>query len=227
LFDERRNKDNIEILKPNYYIKAGDYKESELTSAVYLEPWNGEVKLIPPVCNISSSKIIEKITSPEITEVCKFIFLDRYGTLMKDVPFLYDLEKVELLPGVENLKRLQDIGYKLVIVTNQQGIGLGYFPKEDFYEVNSRLFSLLSAHGLKISKVYYCPHSEADECDCRKPRTGMFKRAKKEMNVDFSKSYMIGDRETDMKAAKLAGVKGLLLKNNWEEIVNKIVNENQ
>lgn len=227
LFDERRNKDNIEILKPKYYIKAGDYKESELTSSVYLKPWGGETIIIPSVTDLSTTKIIEKITCPDNPESCRVIFLDRDGTLMENVPFLDDLEKVKLLPGVENLKKLQDIGYKLVIITNQQGIGLGYFPKEDFYEVNSRLFSLLSAHGLKISKVYYCPHSEADECDCRKPRTGMFKRAKKEMNVDFSKSYMIGDRGTDMKAAKLAGVKGLLLKNNWEEIVNKIYNENK
>jgi ADP-L-glycero-D-manno-heptose 6-epimerase len=216
LFDERRNKENIESIKPDFYIKAGDYCENELTSAVYLKPWNGQTVLIPVEENISSTKIIDKIKSLEsfenLKEPCKAVFLDRDGVINKEIHFLHEPEKFELLPGViEGLKKMQEKGYRLIVVSNQGGIGLGYFSKEDFFRVNSKMLKEFSEAGIGIDKIYFCPHSQSENCDCRKPKIGLFERSKKELNIDMKNSFMIGDRMSDIVAGKNAGVKTILI----------------
>ncbi|MBU3907527.1 MAG: HAD-IIIA family hydrolase [Nanoarchaeota archaeon] len=230
LFDERKNKDNLESLKPHLYIKAGDYKEEELTSAVYLEPWNGRVVLIPVKEQISTSSIIEKISilSKKNSEASAVsldnppqkksfaVFLDRDGVINEEVHFLHEPEKFKLLPNVaEALKKLKDMNYKLVIITNQGGIGLGYFTKEDFFKVNSEMFRQVSKEGIKIDKIYFCPHSLSENCDCRKPKTALFERAKKDLNIDVSKSFMIGDKTEDILAGKNAGTKTILVQTGY------------
>ena len=106
------------------------------------------------------------------------MLLDRDGTLIRDVPFLNDPAQVELLPGVgEGLAALQAAGFALAIVTNQQGVGLGYTTRQEMIAVNQRLFRELAPFGVLISRVYYCPHTAADHCDCRKPGTAMLRRA--------------------------------------------------
>jgi D-glycero-D-manno-heptose 1,7-bisphosphate phosphatase len=100
---------------------------------------------------------------------------------------------------------MQDLGYRLVIVTNQQGIGLGYFPEEDFFRVNSAMFRALNPHGIAISKIYFCPHSEADACQCRKPRTGLVKKAEKDLNLQLERCFFIGDRPEDIDTGRQAG----------------------
>jgi D-glycero-D-manno-heptose 1,7-bisphosphate phosphatase len=217
LFDERRNKVNIETLKPDFYIKAGDYKESELTSAKYLEPWGGKVILIPLEVNISTSSIIDKIQHlPSYTktqiEPGPAIFIDRDGVINEDTGFVHDPRKFTLLPNViEGLKKFQDMQYKLVIVTNQGGIGIGYYKEEDFFRVNGKMLNMFSANEIGIDKIYFCPHSRSEKCNCRKPRPGMLERGQRELNIDMSRSFMIGDNETDIKAGISAGVKTFLI----------------
>jgi len=243
LFDERRNKDNIEILKPDYYIKAGDYSKEELTSAVYLKPWGGEVILIKPKKGISSSKIVEKIVKLNKqsaknenvpTKMQPAVFLDRDGVINKEIHFLHEPEKFEFLPEViDAVKQIQNMHYRIVIVTNQGGIGLGYFTKEDFFKVNSKMLGEFSKNGINIDKIYFCPHSKSEKCNCRKPKTGMFDRAKKELNIDMKKSFTIGDMNSDIEAGKAAGTKTILVetghgksekKGNPDKIANNLQN---
>ncbi len=216
LLDDVRPLSQLERWKPDFYIKGGDYSGRPLRSAQAVKAYGGKVVMIPVNHLVSSSQIIGRVASaertalpesPEPTAYKGIVFLDRDGTLLKDVPYLSDPHDVELLPGVgEGLAALQQAGYRLVIVTNQQGIALGYFSTRDFIAVNAAMFRLLTPFGATISRIYYCPHSAADACDCRKPAPGMLRRALQEFGVSPEHCFMIGDRPADALAGTNAGV---------------------
>jgi D-glycero-D-manno-heptose 1,7-bisphosphate phosphatase len=146
---------------------------------------------------------------PERAAVQSFrglILLDRDGTLIRNVPFLHDPAKIEILPGViDGLLKLQAAGLRLAIVTNQQGIGLGYYTVQDFIAVNQRLLRELGSAGIRISKIYFCPHSLAEQCSCRKPATGMITRAMREFGIAPEQTFLVGDSDDDMQAGADAG----------------------
>lgn len=147
------------------------------------------------------------------TDKKKAIFLDRDGTLNVEVDYLHEREKMELIPGtVEALRILQDKGYLLIVVTNQSGVARGYFTMREVNEVNEYMEECLSKDGILIQKFYCCPHGANDQCNCRKPKTGLYEQAIKEYNIDASRSYLVGDKVTDILAAEPLGAKyGLLL----------------
>lgn len=223
LFDETNNNVNIEELKPDFYIKAGDYDKSKLSSAPIVEAYGGEIEIIKFEAGFSSTNIIDRVLdvhgakiniSPVDVKKEKkpAIFYDRDGTLNEHVEYLHEPEKFKLIEGAaEALKIAADAGYYNVIVTNQAGIGLGYFTKEDFYRVNRELFKAVSPKGGFIDRIYFSPHSKSDNTACRKPSTGMIDRAKEELNVDVENSYVIGDMSGDIKLAENAGCKGGIL----------------
>lgn len=223
IFDEQNNNKNIELLRPDLYIKAGDYDESKLSSAPLVKSYGGSVKIIAMEKGFSTSSIVEKIKDlegiPEHASIPKergekrpVIFLDRDGTINEEIEYLHEPSKVKILPGVINgLKKLKESGYSLIVVTNQPGIGLGYFTKEDFFRVNKEIFSRLSREGILIEKVYFSPYSKADNSSCRKPSTGLIERACEEMPIDLSKSFIIGDSSADIQLGKNAGIKTVLL----------------
>ena len=130
----------------------------------------------------------------------------------ENVHFLHEPEKFKFLPNViKGLKKIQDMQYKIVIVTNQGGIGMGYFSKEDFFRVNSKMLKELDANGIKIDKIMMCPHSQSVDCECRKPKTALFKIAKEDLNIDETKSFMIGDSSVDIQAGMAFGTKTVLI----------------
>lgn len=137
------------------------------------------------------------------------VFLDRDGTINEEVGYLGDPDKLVLIPGsAYALKRLKEAGFKLIVVSNQSGAERGFFTVEDVEKVNQRLIELLSKEGVFLDAIYYCPRLD---CDCRKPNTGMIKKAQKEHKVDPRTSYVIGDKVTDMKLAKNAGAVGIMV----------------
>ncbi len=217
LFDEDNNHVNINTLKPTYYIKAGDYNPETMTSTPIVEKHGGKAIIIPEVKGKSTTNIIKKILkvygpvgfAPDLKpKKSKVIFLDRDGVINEDVEYLHEPEKFKLCPNViEGLKMLQNQGYKLVIVTNQAGIGQGYFTKEDFYKINREMFKQVGPQGIKFSKIYYCPHSITENCNCQKPKTGMIERAQKDLNIEMEKSYIIGDTNKDIICGKNSGLK--------------------
>jgi len=107
---------------------------------------------------------------------------------------------------------MQDMEFKLVIVTSQGGIGLGYFTNEDFYKVNREMFKKFASYKIIIDKIYFCPHSKGDKCKCRKPETALFELAKKALCIDFKGSWMIGDKTSDIEAGRRIGLKTILIK---------------
>jgi D-glycero-D-manno-heptose 1,7-bisphosphate phosphatase len=138
------------------------------------------------------------------------IFLDRDGTLIKDVGYCSNPDDVELLEGVSKLlPKLKAVGFKLVIVTNQSGIGRGYFTEGDFWSVQHELEKQLGL-GV-IDATYFCADTPQNESERRKPNPGMLLQAARELGIDLKQSYMVGDKPSDAQAGIRAGVRGTIL----------------
>jgi len=140
------------------------------------------------------------------------VFLDRDGTLNEDPGYLKSPGDLKLLPGVAAaLARLKAAGARLVVVTNQSGVGRGFFTLKDLEAVHARLQGLLEGEDAALDAIYFCPHHPDDGCRCRKPGTGMVDRAVAELELDLKRSYLIGDHERDMQLAKAIGAKAVLV----------------
>ena len=151
----------------------------------------------------------------------KAIFLDRDGTINIDYGYIHDISKFTFIDrAIDGLKILRDMGYTLIIITNQSGISRGYYKLKDYEIVNKYMLDSLSKEGINISKVYMCPHQDKDNCNCRKPKLELFYRAIEEFNIDIKESYVIGDKERDLALCDKEDIKGILLSN---EINNKYI----
>jgi histidinol-phosphate phosphatase family protein len=147
----------------------------------------------------------------------KAIFLDKDGTVIKDVPYNVDPELIKLNDGVgETLSALKDAGYKLIVISNQPGISLGLFTCEALEKVSSTINELLKPYHVVIDGFFYCPHLPSDYCDCRKPAAALIFKAAREMKIDLSSSWMVGDILNDIEAGKRSGCKTILLDNGGE-----------
>ena len=142
----------------------------------------------------------------------KTIFLDRDGVINKEVNYLHKIEDFEFIEEVfETCFYLKNIGFEIIIVTNQSGISRGFYSENDFNVVNNWMINQFRENNITILDVFYCPHSNESNCECRKPKPGMLISAKKKHNIDMQKSWMIGDSERDITAASLAGIKNTIL----------------
>lgn len=142
------------------------------------------------------------------------VFLDRDGTLIHDAEYLSDPEGVRLLPGAgEAVARLNRAGIPVILVTNQSGIGRGYYTEDDFRAVQERVAEVLARQGARLDAVYHCPHAPGDPlpCECRKPEVGLFVRAAAEHGVDPARSWYVGDRVRDVIPAGRLGGTGILV----------------
>ena len=147
------------------------------------------------------------------------IFLDRDGTINVGVP-VYErvdsLDKVKLIPNVlEALKALATLDYGVFLITNQAGLAEGLITKKQFDEINNKVLELIAPSGIKILKTYICPHGEKDNCECRKPKPKLLLDAAKEYDVELAKSWMIGDRPSDVMTGINAGTKTILDKTGY------------
>ena len=137
----------------------------------------------------------------------KALFLDRDGIINVDHGYIYKIEDFEFVKGIFDLVKLfADAGYLIFVVTNQSGIGRGYYSEEDFTTLSDWIVEEFKKQELKIEKVYYCPHSPKDHCHCRKPQTGMIKQALSDYPIDLSNSWLIGDKQSDIDLALNAGL---------------------
>lgn len=147
------------------------------------------------------------------------VFIDRDGTLFKEVGYINHLSRVELLPrSAEAVRNLNEAGLKAVVVTNQAGVARGYFPESLVEAVHRKMHRLLAQEGARLDGVYYCPHHPEGldsryrrTCSCRKPAPGMLERASRELGIDLSRSYVVGDKITDIEMAHRVGARGVLV----------------
>lgn len=141
----------------------------------------------------------------------KAIFFDRDGVINKEKEYLYKIEDFEFVEGSFNtLKTLQEKGYLLFIITNQSGIARSYYTLEDFNKLNSWMLKEFEKEGIKISQVEFCPHVSSDNCSCRKPKIGMIDNILKNYEIDLENSWLIGDKDSDIKCAKNAKIKNTI-----------------
>lgn len=154
----------------------------------------------------------------------KAIFLDKDGTLVNDVPYNVDPDRITLSPNAaEGLRLFSRLGYTLLVVSNQSGVARGYFRESALERVWRRLDAMLAAEDVHIDGYYYCPHhvdgtvdAYVRDCDCRKPRSGMLRRAAAEHDIDLPSSWMAGDTLNDVEAGRRAGCHTILIDNGNE-----------
>ena len=152
------------------------------------------------------------------------LFLDRDGTLIPDTGYPDDPAAISLLPQVgDALASAVKKGYILVLITNQSGIGRGYFTLETAQSVNQRLAELLQAFDVEFSGIELCPHRPNEHCSCRKPEPAMILRAARKDGIDLARSYMIGDKESDVLAGQAAGCRTVLIGTNAESLADQQV----
>jgi D-glycero-D-manno-heptose 1,7-bisphosphate phosphatase len=153
----------------------------------------------------------------------KAVFLDRDGTINEEVGYLTSLEMLRLIPGVgAAIKRLNQAGFKVVVVTNQAGVARGYFTESLVKEANARLEQMLLDTGAKLDGIYYCPHHPTEgnspytvACDCRKPKIGLMNRAAQDIDIDIKNSYMVGDKWSDVELGQRAGSRTVLVRSGF------------
>ncbi len=147
----------------------------------------------------------------------KAVFIDRDGVINQDLgKYVTKPEEFVFLPNaIGALKRLYKSDYKVIVITNQGGIGKGLYTEDDVKAIHKKMHQLLEEQGVKIDGLYYCPHHPNDKCECRKPRLGMVNKAIKEHEIDTKKSFFIGDKTSDIKAGKDAGCKTFLVRTGY------------
>ena len=142
----------------------------------------------------------------------KTIFLDRDGVVNKEVRYLYKLSDFEFIDGIfDACLYFQKLGYEIVIVTNQSGITRGYYNENDYQKLTEWMLGQFNDNGINILDTFYCPHGPESLCECRKPKPGMLIEAKHKYNISMKDSWMIGDSESDIKAANAAGISNTVL----------------
>ena len=148
----------------------------------------------------------------------KVLFIDRDGVINKDPggwtehSYVTKWEEFHFLPGAkEALKLLTDNGYDIIVISNQGGVNKKFFSKTALDSVTQKMLQEIEAAGARIRKVYYCVHQDSDNCDCRKPKAGMFRQAERDLGIKAEGAYFIGDGKVDVEAGKIMGLKTALV----------------
>ncbi|WP_285905536.1 D-glycero-alpha-D-manno-heptose-1,7-bisphosphate 7-phosphatase [Pseudodesulfovibrio pelocollis] len=141
------------------------------------------------------------------------ILLDRDGTIIADKHYLSDPAGVELLSGaVQGLRRMRGLGRRLAVLTNQSGVGRGYYDEASVRACNARMAELLSAHGVELDGIFYCPHAPEDACGCRKPAPGLMEQAVAALGFDPRRAVVVGDKDVDMLLGRAVGATTILVR---------------
>ena len=149
----------------------------------------------------------------------RFVLIDRDGTLVVEKNYLSNPDELELIPGAaQALQRLQAAGWGLCVVTNQAGIGRGYFDLTDLEQVHRRLVEMLAQFNVTLDGIYFCPHAPDEGCSCRKPLPGMIHQAMATHGFDPREAWVIGDKEVDVGLGHAVGAKSILVRTGYGKL---------
>ena len=142
----------------------------------------------------------------------KAIFLDRDDTICEDAGYLSNPEQLKIFPfAAQAIRILNENDFLVILITNQSGIARGFFDENALREIHEKLISELAKENAKLDAIYFCPHKSEDDCNCRKPKTGMIEQATKDFEIDLQNSWMIGDKAIDVETGFNAGTKTVLV----------------
>lgn len=145
----------------------------------------------------------------------KVVFFDRDGVINKDTHYVYKINEFQFTESIfEICTHITNLGYKIIVITNQSGIDRGYFSDSEFNILNDWMVDKFYDNNIEILDVFYCPHLPDANCDCRKPKPGLINTAKSKYSIDHKNSWFIGDKEDDIKAANSANIFNTILVNN-------------
>lgn len=198
----------LSTLKPDVYANGVDWG-SDCIERTVVESYGGTLHIFSTEgTRRSSTDIIERAARSAELSAHRAVFLDRDGTLIENREgYLYKPEDVMFMPHViESLRKLEEAGYLLIVVTNQSGVGRGYFTEQAMEAMHAHITTELAREGITISAFYACVHHPDDGCTCRKPLPSMLIAAAEEHGVVLSKSWMVGDSCTDVEAGRHANV---------------------
>ena len=161
------------------------------------------------------------------------VFLDRDGTICEEVGYLSSPEQIRLIPGAgEAIRLLNEQGIKTVVVTNQSGIARGVFSEERLKEIHEELLRQIRAKGAFLDAIHFCPHHPTEgkgpyrrACDCRKPASGLIRRAAAELGIELERSYCVGDRLADLECGMRVGAKGILVLTGYGKRENSLISD--
>ena len=216
LFDSLTPIPLLAKIKPDIFFNVGEWG-ADCVEKKTVEDNGGSIQVFnfvePPTWSKSTTELLQRIAVSESKQVAKAIFLDRDGVLNENKNgYIYKWEDITIKPHViPTLKAFQKAGYKLIIITNQSGIARGYYTEQQMHKLHKRMLQYFSEQAITIDAVYYCPHGPHDRCECRKPNIGMLVTAAKEQNLNLSKSWFIGDSDTDVIAGRMANVKTIYI----------------
>ncbi len=149
----------------------------------------------------------------------KTIFLDRDGVINKEISYLHKIDDFKFIDGIfKTCLYFQNLGYRIIIITNQSGISRGYYTESDYQKLTQWMLEQFKCKNVNILDVFHCPHGPDSTCNCRKPKPGMFLKAKAIYNINMEDSWMIGDMEADVKAANSAGILNTILVRSGHKI---------
>jgi len=213
-FDTPTPVELIQAIRPDIYVKGGDYDMETLEETRVVRSWGGQSVAIPFVDGFSTTALVQRIRQPAPPILRKAAFLDRDGVINKDKAYVYRWDDFEFAPGaIEGMKLLQTLGYQLVVITNQSGLARGYYTDEQYQSLTRQMLDTLKNNGVNIAGVYHCPHHPNGirpalnvQCSCRKPEPGLILKAAQDLNISLAESLLIGDKPTDIQAARAAGL---------------------
>jgi D-glycero-D-manno-heptose 1,7-bisphosphate phosphatase len=155
------------------------------------------------------------VSRPENPER-RFVILDRDGTIIEERQYLSEPEQIALISGVAAaLRELRRMGFGLVVITNQSGIGRGFFDQSQLQRVHQRLAEMLQAEGIYLDGLYVCPHTPEDDCACRKPKLGLLQKAAEDLGFNMASSIVIGDKASDIEMGSTAGALTFLVRTGY------------
>ena len=212
IFDEINPISILEKVKPDIHCNGSDWGKHCIEREV-VEKYRGKIYVLKWQKGYSTTNLISKILDTYSRPPVKAVFLDRDGTINNNKDgYIHKIEDFEFIPNaLEGLKLLSKTDYKIIMVTNQSGIGRGFYTEKYLIKLHKWLLKKFGEENIRIDKIYYCPHTPDNRCSCRKPEIGMLMQAVEDYGISLNDSWLIGDDSKDIIMGRMANVKTIKL----------------